>query len=381
MKKTQTHIKALSFILILITIFSLTGISSFGLEKPYVAELNAWPLSSSAMSVKLTEEKTSETRSFYFGGAVGSPDYLVTPIVDQFGSEWKLSDPELTVSSKYAAIERFVYRSYSEGSPMARISFTMPENNKDYTAVVDLKFHSENPDHSVTTLKNPVTVNVSVPHYITVSDGVQDSTLTMYTGDTTELKTPSKDGYTFTGWEVDGEGYAEKNDDNGSFTFTAGNSNASITAVWVKKHIHTPGKWVVTKEPDTSSEGEKTLYCAECGEIMETRVLPKVQKKVVKNVSTTQSITLNYKQSAKIDTKIDADSGAEYTVKYTSSDNSKVKVDSNGNIYAAKRGTAKVQVTVTDSYGNTVSDSCSVTVKYTLLQWIIKIFLFGWIWY
>ncbi len=44
-------------------------------------------------------------------------------------------------------------------------------------------------------------------------------------------------------------------------------------------------------------------------------------------------------------------------------------------------GTATITCTVTDSNGNTVQDTCKVTVKYSFGQWLIVILLFGWIWH
>ncbi|MDD6703597.1 MAG: Ig-like domain-containing protein [Clostridiaceae bacterium] len=79
--------------------------------------------------------------------------------------------------------------------------------------------------------------------------------------------------------------------------------------------------------------------------------------------------------------QINADEGAEYTVTYTSSNPSVARVDKNGKVYGAKKGSADITVTVTDSYGNSVSDTCKVNVKYTFGQWLLVIVLFGWIWY
>ena len=104
------------------------------------------------------------------------------------------------------------------------------------------------------------------------------------------------------------------------------------------------------------------------------------EKTSVKSVSI-GDITMNYKKSAKINPTITADDGAEYTVKYSSSDTSVARVDDNGNIYGAKRGSATITCTVTDSNGNTVTDTCNVNVKYSFGQWLIVILLFGWIWY
>lgn len=92
-----------------------------------------------------------------------------------------------------------------------------------------------------------------------------------------------------------------------------------------------------------------------------------------------QSMELHYKDSEMITVGISGCTDCE--ISFASSNPKVVKVDENGNIYAAKRGTATITCTVTDSNGNTVSDTCKVTVKYTWWQWIIKIFFFGgWIW-
>ena len=76
-----------------------------------------------------------------------------------------------------------------------------------------------------------------------------------------------------------------------------------------------------------------------------------------------------------------ADEGAQYTVQYVTSDPKIITGDGNGNLYAAKRGTAEITVRVKDGYGHEVTDSCTVKVKYSFPQWLIVIFLFGWIWY
>lgn len=102
--------------------------------------------------------------------------------------------------------------------------------------------------------------------------------------------------------------------------------------------------------------------------------------KTVKSVCVAD-VTLNCKKSTTLIPQVTADDGAEYTVQYESSNPKVAKVDSNGNVYAAKKGTAEIKVTVTDQSGNTVTDTCKITVKYTWWQWIIKVVLFGWIWY
>lgn len=85
------------------------------------------------------------------------------------------------------------------------------------------------------------------------------------------------------------------------------------------------------------------------------------------------NVTLNYKKSCKLN--------AESTfseVQWTSSNESVAKVDQNGNVTTYKTGSAVITCASSDG---SVSDTCQVTVKYSVLQWIIVIVLFGWIWY
>lgn len=105
-----------------------------------------------------------------------------------------------------------------------------------------------------------------------------------------------------------------------------------------------------------------------------------VREPKVKSVSVSD-ITMNYKKSTTITPSITADDGAKYTVTYSSSNAKVATVDQNGKVYAAKKGSTTITCTVTDSNGNTVQDTCKVTVKYSFGQWLIKILLFGWIWY
>lgn len=93
------------------------------------------------------------------------------------------------------------------------------------------------------------------------------------------------------------------------------------------------------------------------------------------------NVEMKYKDSIMLNPVIDVNEGVNYTVTYTSSNPSVARVDENGKVYGAKKGSTEITVTVTDEYGNTVSDTCKVNVTYAWWQWIIVIVLFGWIWY
>ena len=169
--------------------------------------------------------------------------------------------------------------------------------------------------------------------------------------------------------------------EQGFTKYTCSVCGDSYTSDNVPAKGHTDGEWKVTKQPTTKAEGEKSLFCKDCGKVIKTESIPKLKPTGKVNSVKIDDITLNYKASATIKPTIKADDGVKYTVKYSSSNTKVATVDKNGKVYAAKRGTATITCTVTDSDGNTVQDTCKVTVKYTWWQWIIKIVLGGWAWY
>ena len=91
-------------------------------------------------------------------------------------------------------------------------------------------------------------------------------------------------------------------------------------------------------------------------------------------------ISMNYKDSTTLSHSFNVPSGA--AVKWTSSDTDVVTVDENGGVYASGTGEATVTCSVVDSNGKVLAETTwDFEVSYTVLQWIIIILLFGWIWY
>lgn len=155
---------------------------------------------------------------------------------------------------------------------------------------------------------------------------------------------------------------------------------AQVTAVSVHGYVFDGwycGDTLVTKENEyrfcvLEDVDLKAVYS-------EILVEPEIKGKV--HSVSINDISMSYKDSATITPTIKVDSGVKYTVSYSSSNTGVASVDENGNVSTGKTGSATITVTVTDEYGNTVSDTCNVEVKYTWWQWIIVIVLFGWIWY
>ena len=166
---------------------------------------------------------------------------------------------------------------------------------------------------------------------------ITETSKTVYESEYIILPTATRVGYSLLGWSTIGDDAAIFEAES-SYKVTA---DTSLVAVWENNPISKPS---------------------------------------VQSVSVSD-ITLNYKADTTIQPQITADDGVKYTVKYESSNSAITTVDENGKVYAAKKGRADITVTVTDEFGNIVSDTCKVTIKYTWWQILIRIFLFGWIWY
>lgn len=132
-------------------------------------------------------------------------------------------------------------------------------------------------------------------------------------------------------------------------------------------------------EPTCTEQGYTTYTCYDCGYSYKDNYVPVLGK--VNGVSISDT-TLIYKTADTIKPEINIDAGVNHITEYTSSNPSIVFVDKNGNITSiGGTGEVIITITVTDEYGNVVEDSCKVTVSYKWWQWLIIIFLFGWIWY
>ena len=154
---------------------------------------------------------------------------------------------------------------------------------------------------------------------------------------------------------------------------------------------HTWGKWIVTLEPTATKDGRMVRACKVCVEAVQEEVIPKGttpdipdEPDIPDDPETELSVTvndlaMNYKSTAKLSPAVSA--SGKYTVEYTSSDESVVTVDKDGNVVALGEGNAEITVTVTDANGNTAKDICKVTVTVAWWQWIIKILLLGFLWY
>lgn len=138
--------------------------------------------------------------------------------------------------------------------------------------------------------------------------------------------------------------------------------------------FHTPGDWKVITEAANGTDGLKQKNCTVCGVLLEEAVLP-----ALKEISLDKTLLdLNYKDEAALAAAISPADAVNPELRWSSSDESVATVDSAGHVYAAGRGSAVITCESADGFAKS---SCEIKVGYTFKQWLIKILLFGWIWY
>ena len=139
-------------------------------------------------------------------------------------------------------------------------------------------------------------------------------------------------------------------------------------------NVHQPGDWNIVHYPGNGEDGLRVRKCTLCGQIAEQEVL-----KAVKSLTVDQTeLSLNYKDSRRINVTAEPADAYWPGLKWTSTDESVATVYPDGTVTATGRGECVITCATPDG---TIYANTKVTVGYSPLQWIIKIVLFGWIWY
>lgn len=197
----------------------------------------------------------------------------------------------------------------------------------------------------------------------------------------------------------------------GYTTYTCENCGDTKTDSEVSALLHTYGEWTVTLEPTCTEAGSKEKVCSVCDETAEGHVITEAipasghtyDSEIIAPTYDEGGYTLNtcsvcgdsYKDNFtnKLDGKVEAvDLGEKlvikygeigqlspavtmggsvaYTVTYTSDAENVATVDENGNVTGMGMGTTVITCTVTDQYGNVVTDTVDVQVKFSFANWM-----------
>lgn len=195
----------------------------------------------------------------------------------------------------------------------------------------------------------------------------------------------AKSGYKCTNLE-NGDALVAFKNNGGNVMAVPNAANGKVSGCFVDSSYNKVGsffKATFTKPSGAKfNSGDVTVTMSNCSisENGNTVALFPQIKDLTGFVLSETSVAMNYKDSKTLTYSPEAPQGS--TVTWTSSDESVVTVDENGNVYASGTGDATVTCTVINAKGEVVSEAtCDFTVSYTVVQWIIIILLFGWLWY
>ncbi|MBQ7738008.1 MAG: Ig-like domain-containing protein [Oscillospiraceae bacterium] len=139
---------------------------------------------------------------------------------------------------------------------------------------------------------------------------------------------------------------------------------------------HVPGDWVVVRDPGYGTTGLRQILCRDCGAVLEEEEMAALIP--VSNILLEPAvISLRENETGKLTWSLAPADAHNPVVRFTSSDPSVATADTDGTVHALSEGTAVIRCTSADGFA---SAECTVTVKYSVKQWIIQYILFGWIW-
>lgn len=165
---------------------------------------------------------------------------------------------------------------------------------------------------------------------------------------------------------------------------TQGTDYAKIQGLTVSdsNKFHNNSHWWLRTPGDGSSDA---CYIDEVGygsdyfcDSSNKGVRPAIKVRNIKH-SVSKSIDINYKDVVDLSSICNENFKGDYS--FSSSDAAVVTVNEEGIITATGRGTAIITCTAIDNQVENAQINITINVKFTILQWIIWIFLLGFLWY
>ncbi len=196
----------------------------------------------------------------------------------------------------------------------------------------------------------------------------------------------------------------------GYTTYTCSKCGATSTDNEVPSLEHTYGEWAVTQEPTCIAEGTKQKTCTVCDENAEGHVLTEAIPALGHDYQTTvvapsyteggytlhqcsrcdanikenltdmltgrvlsvelgEKVVVKYGEVASLTPAVEVGGTVTYTCAYTTDAENVATVDENGVITGKGMGKTVITCTVTDEYGNAVTDTVDVQVKFSIANW------------
>lgn len=120
----------------------------------------------------------------------------------------------------------------------------------------------------------------------------------------------------------------------------------------------------------TYEAGGYTLHtCSVCGDNYKDSLTDKLDGRV-EAVELGEKLVIKYGEIGQLNPTVSMGGTVTYTVEYASDAENVATVDENGNVTGKGMGKTVITCTVTDQYGNTVTDTVDVQVKFSFANWL-----------
>ncbi|MCR5663446.1 MAG: Ig-like domain-containing protein [Oscillospiraceae bacterium] len=160
---------------------------------------------------------------------------------------------------------------------------------------------------------------------------------------------------------------------------------------------HEPGEWEILREPDGENDGLRRRTCVLCGALTDEEIIPHEPEPTPEPEIAAEpepekgftlpglerretdaqrggSITMTYRSKA----RAKLPEGVNGTPVWSTDDPSVAVVDEDGTVTAVGQGSTVLRC---ESADGSYRSELTVTVEYSVWQWLIILFLFGWLWY
>ena len=141
---------------------------------------------------------------------------------------------------------------------------------------------------------------------------------------------------------------------------------------WVDSYTPPAHKaeWRVSVRPTEYSAGQEQLRCTICDALLDERTLPPLVR-VESCTLDRRRATLYLTETLRLNAEVLPTNATGGALTWSSSDPSVATVDESGFVRAQSRGRTFITVQTADGLGR---DTCTVTVRYSLIQWLRNLF-------
>lgn len=164
-------------------------------------------------------------------------------------------------------------------------------------------------------------------------------------------------------------------DESGERVRICTSCNAVLESETIPPHV--PGEWEVVEKPGYQTPGRSVLHCADCDAILDENELPALVQTERIDLNA-KEIKLRFKSAETLTAQVFPVNADDTSYVWSSSNSDVATVTGEGLLYGRSAGDCVISCSAAD--GGAVAE-CTVHVRYSFGQQLIRIFLLGFLWY